>query len=149
MIASSIISIGGLLNGYNTVTGLAGYQADKSLPSYDTGSIGAVTTMPHFQLTIGTPTPAMRGFIVSFLMLMGAVPAFFAGQLADRYGHLAVVMVGSTIFALGAILQGAASALPMLLVGRALAGLGEGLWLSNVSVYVGTLFCISSLQVLT
>lgn len=118
MLASSIISIGGLLNGY------------------DTGSIGAVTTMPHFELTFGTPTPAMRGFIVSFLMLMGAVPAFFAGQLADRYGHLCIVMVGSTIFTLGAILQGAASALPMLLVGRALAGLGEGLWLSNVSVYI-------------
>lgn len=110
--------------------------------SYDTGSIGAVTTMPHFQRDIGTPTPAMRGFIVSFLMLMGAVPAFFAGQLADRYGQLRVVMVGSTIFTLGAILQGAASALPMLLVGRALAGLGEGLWLSNVSVYVGPIFCV-------
>ena len=93
--------------------------------------------MPYFELTIGTPTPAMRGFIVSFLMLMGAVPAFFAGQLADRYGQLNVVMVGSTLFTLGAVLQGAASALPMLLVGRALAGLGEGLWLSNVSVYVG------------
>ena len=93
--------------------------------------------MPHFELTIGTPTPAMRGFIVSFLMLMGAVPTFFAGQLADRYGQLNVVMVGSTLFTLGAVLQGAASTLPMLLVGRALAGLGEGLWLSNVSVYVG------------
>ena len=92
--------------------------------------------MPHFELTIGTLTPAMRGFIVSFLLLMGAVPAFFAGQLADRYGHLQIVMVGSMIFTLGAILQGAAFAIPMLLVGRALAGLGEGLWLSNVSVYV-------------
>ena len=93
--------------------------------------------MPHFELTIGAPTPAMRGFIVSFLMLMGAVPAFFAGQLADRYSQLNIVMVGSTLFTLGTVLQGAASALPMLLVGRALAGLGEGLWLSNVSVYVG------------
>lgn len=108
-------------------------QAEK-FSSYDTGSIGAVTTMPHFELTFGTPTPAMRGFIVSFLMLMGAVPAFFAGQLANRYGQLSVVMMGSTVFTLGAILQGAASALPMLLVGRALAGLGEGIWLSNVSV---------------
>ena len=95
--------------------------------------------MPYYERTIGTPTPAMRGFIVSFLLLMGAVPAFFAGQLADRYGQLSVVMVGSIIFTLGAILQGAAPVLPVLLVGRALAGLGEGLWLSNVSVYVGRL----------
>ena len=92
--------------------------------------------MPYFQLNISTLTPAMQGFTVSLVMLLGAVPAFFAGQLADHYGHLHVVMVGSTIFTLGAVLQGAAPALPMLLVGRALAGLGEGLWLSNVSVYV-------------
>lgn len=138
MVASSIISIGGLLNGYSIANGFTRKQAENPLSSYDTGSIGAVTTMPHFELTFGAPTPAMRGFIVSFLMLMGAVPAFFAGQLADRYGQLRVVMVGSSIFTLGVILQGASSALPMLLVGRALAGLGEGLWLSNVSVYVGS-----------
>lgn len=105
--------------------------------------------MPHFEATIGTLTPVVRGFIVSFLMLMGAVPAFFAGQLADRYGQLHVIMVGSMIFTVGAILQGAASALPMLLVGRALAGLGEGIWLSNVSVYAGPLFFISRPQILT
>ena len=105
--------------------------------------------MPHFEITFGTPNPAMRGFIVSFLMLMGAVPAVFAGQLADRYGQLFVVMIGSTVFTLGAILQGAASALPMLLVGRALAGLGEGIWLSNVSVYVVPLTGIRMPQILT
>ena len=82
----------------------------------------------------------MLGFTVSFIMLTGAAPATFAGQLADRYGHLRVVMAGSAMFTLGAILQGAASALPMLLVGRALAGFGEGLWLSNVSVYVYNTF---------
>ena len=90
--------------------------------------------MPYFELTVGAITPAMRGFIVSFLMLMGAAPAFFAGQLADRYGHLLVVGAGATLFTGGAVLQAAATTLPMLLVGRALAGLGEGLWLSNVSV---------------
>ena len=105
--------------------------------------------MPHFEATIGILTPAMRGFVVSFLMLIGAVPAFFAGQLADRYGQLRVVMVGSTIFIVDAILQGAASALPMLLVERALAELSEGIWLLNVSVYTGPLFYILRPQLLT
>ena len=82
----------------------------------------------------------MRGIIVFFLILTGAVPAFFAGHLADRYGQLSVVMMGTSIFTLGTIQRGAASALSMFLVGRALAGLGERLWLTNVSVYVGRLF---------
>ena len=101
--------------------------------------------MPHFEVLIGTLTPVMRGFTVSLLLLTGATPAFFAGQLADQYGHLRVVIAGATVFTLGAILQAACGGLPMLLVGRALAGLGEGLWLSNVSVYVllTPLTCIS------
>ena len=87
----------------------------------------------------------MRGFAVSLLLLMGAIPAMFAGQLADQYGHLRVVMAGASVFTLGAVLEAACDGLPMLLVGRALAGLGEGLWLSNVSVYVEItpLACVS------
>ena len=36
-------------------------------------------------------------------MLIGAVPASFAGQLADRYGQLRAIVVGSSIFTLGVI----------------------------------------------
>ncbi|MCJ1284887.1 hypothetical protein MMC26_004224 [Xylographa opegraphella] len=117
-IAASIISVGGLLNGY------------------DTGCIGAVTTMPYFETTFGVLSPTIRGFTVSLIMLMGAVPSFFSGQLADRFGHLHIVMAGALVFTLGAILQASASQLSMFLVGRALAGIGEGLWLTNVSVYI-------------
>ena len=104
------------------------------IPSYDTGSIGAVTTMPAFKDTFGTLNPSTQGFTVSFLLLICAVSAPFAGQLADHYSHLHVLMVGAVVFTVGAIIQCSASHLAMLLVGRGLAGLGEGLWLSNVSV---------------
>jgi len=118
VVASTLISIGGLLNGY------------------DTGSIGAVTEMKFFLDTFGELTPIMRGFTVSLIMLTGAFPSFFAGQLADRYGHLAIVMAGALVFTLGAVFQGGAFHMPMFLVGRALCGIGEGLWLSNCYVYV-------------
>ena len=90
--------------------------------------------MPYFETTFGVLSPTIRGFTVSLIMLMGAVPSFFSGQLADRFGHLRIVMAGALVFALGAILQASASQLSMFLVGRALAGIGEGLWLTNVSV---------------
>lgn len=102
--------------------------------SYDTGSIGAVTEMPYFEKTIGGLSPFLRGFTVSLIMLTGAVPSFFAGQLADRFGRLTIVSAGALVFVLGAILQGAASVLGVFLAGRALCGLGEGLWLSNMAV---------------
>ena len=90
--------------------------------------------MPQFAQVFGQLSPNMRGFTVSFLLLMGAVPAFFAGQLADKFGHLRVVLAGASVFCIGSALQAGAMDMPMLLVGRALAGLGEGLWLTNVSM---------------
>ena len=90
--------------------------------------------MPYFETTFGVLSPTIRGFTVSLIMLMGAVPSFFSGQLADRFGHLRIVMAGALVFTLGVILEGSASQLSMFLVGRAFAGVGEGLWLTNVSV---------------
>ncbi|ORY16433.1 general substrate transporter [Clohesyomyces aquaticus] len=118
VVASALVSLGGILNGF------------------DTGSIGAITEMKSFLETIGHLTPLMRGFTVSLILLTGAFPSFFAGQLADRFGRLAIVMAGALIFTVGAILQGTAHRLPEFLVGRAMCGFGEGLWLSTVTVYI-------------
>lgn len=90
--------------------------------------------MPQFEDDFGILSPALRGFIVSFLLLMGAVPAFVAGQLADRFGQLPVVMAGALVFTIGSVLEAAAPSLPVFLVGRGFTGIGEGLWLSNVTV---------------
>ncbi|KAF2786693.1 general substrate transporter [Melanomma pulvis-pyrius CBS 109.77] len=118
VVASVLVSLGGVINGF------------------DTGSIGAITEMPTFLATLGPLTPLKRGFTVSLIMLTGALPSFFAGQLADRFGRLAVVMAGALTFLVGAALQGSAGRLAVFLVGRALCGLGEGIWMSTVTVYI-------------
>ncbi len=96
----------------------------------------AVTIMPSFEHTFGVLSPIMRGFTVSIIMFTGAIPAFFAGQLADRNGRLNIVVAGALLFAVGSVLQGAAYRLGMFVVGRAVAGFAEGLCLSNINVYV-------------
>lgn len=115
-IFASLISLGGFLNGY------------------DTGSIGAITSMPSFTSKIGDLSPLLRGFIVSLIMMTGAMPSIFGGKMAEKIGHLYVVMAGSLLFALGTGMEAGAGGLDVLLAGRALAGLGEGLWLGCVSV---------------
>lgn len=117
--ACLLTSIGGFLNGY------------------DTGCIGAVTEMKQFTETFGEMSPFLRGFSVSLLMLLGTFPAFFAGQMSDKWGRLHVVSLGAGVFTIGAGLQAASGhkMLPLFLVGRALCGLGEGTYLGNVIVY--------------
>ncbi|EHK49320.1 uncharacterized protein TrAtP1_000045 [Trichoderma atroviride] len=117
-LASVAISLAGLFNGY------------------DTGSIGAMTTMAQFEAVIGRLSPTLLGFTVSLVMLAGVVPSFFAGYLAERFGRLRVILCGSVLVILGAVLQGSANSLPQFLVGRAFSGCGQGIFLSNVSVYI-------------
>jgi MFS family permease len=116
--AAVIMSLGGLINGL------------------DTGSIGAIVAMKQFEHSIGHLSPGLLGFTVSLIMLTGAIPSVFAGHLADRYGRLKIIMAGTAIFILGAVLQGVARNLILFLIGRALGGFGEGVYLSNVAVYI-------------
>lgn len=92
--------------------------------------------MPTFQTSIAVLSPTMRGLTVSFLLLMGAFPSLVAGLLADKYGHVRIVLAGAVSFTIGAALEAAATNLPMLLVGRSLVGIGEGLYLGNLNVYI-------------
>lgn len=107
----------------------------NTLRSYDTGSIGAITDMPTFQSGIAVLSPTLRGLTVSLLLLAGAIPSLFAGLLADKYGHLAIVLAGAVFFTVGAALEAGTINLAMLLVGRSLVGIGEGLYLGNLNVY--------------
>ncbi|TGO92523.1 hypothetical protein BPOR_0001g00080 [Botrytis porri] len=73
-IFASLISRSGFLNGY------------------DTGSIGAITSMPSFTSKIGDLSPLLRGFTVSLIMMTGAMPSIFGGTGmeagADELGFL-------------------------------------------------------------
>lgn len=92
--------------------------------------------MQTFQRTVAALSPTMRGFTVSFLLLAGSFPSPFAGLLADKSGHLKIVLAGAPFFTVGAALEAAAMNLIMLLVGRGLVGIGEGLYLGNMNVLV-------------
>jgi MFS family permease len=90
--------------------------------------------MDEFKSTIGILSPSLQGFLVSSIMLTGAAPAIFAGQLADKLGRLKVVLLGALVFMIGTVIEASAPNLTALFIGRALCGFGEGLWMSTVSV---------------
>ena len=116
IVSSTAMALGGLLNGL------------------DTGCIGPITSMKQFRAVMGELSPGLLGFTVSLIMLTGAVPSVFAGYFADRLGRLKVIAIGGVLFLIGALLQGVSNQLPEFLAGRAIAGLGEGFFLSNITV---------------
>lgn len=92
--------------------------------------------MDTFKSQITVLTPTLRGLTVSLLLLAGAPASLFAGVLADKFGHLSITLAGAVFFTVGASLEAGAVNLAMLLVGRILVGVGEGLYLGNMNVYI-------------
>ncbi|KAL8387691.1 hypothetical protein RB595_009737 [Gaeumannomyces hyphopodioides] len=102
----------------------------------DTGSIGPVTTMSAFSETFGPLSATLHGVVVSSILLPGALSAMLAGVLADRYGRTRLIAIGGCTYAVGAAIECGSTKLGVFILGRLIKGVGEGLFLSTVYVYV-------------
>ncbi|RDW66982.1 general substrate transporter-10 [Coleophoma crateriformis] len=116
--AAVLISLGGALFGF------------------DTGTIGPITTMPQFAITFGNLSATVHGLVVSTILIPAAVSSFFGGHLANAVGRPRATAIGAGVFGLGAAIECASVKLAMLIVGRGVKGVGEGLFLSTLVVYI-------------
>ncbi|GCB26661.1 DNA-directed RNA polymerase III subunit RPC2 [Aspergillus awamori] len=105
-------------------------------PRMDTGIIGPVTVMDSFVSRFGSQSSTIHGLIVSSILIPAAFSSFFAGYLADKMGRPKGISIGALIFAIGAALEAAAVHIGMFVVGRCIEGIGEGLYLGTLVVYI-------------
>jgi MFS family permease len=82
--------------------------------------------LPAMAATFGVPPEQVRGIIICYVGTY-AVMSFVGGAAADRLGHLAVFRAGLTLSVAGFVVCATAPAFGVLLVGRAVQGLGGGL----------------------
>lgn len=112
-------------------------SANGILFGYDTGIIGPVTDMEYFKEAFGgSKSATIHGLIVSSILIPAALSSFFAGHLADKVGRAMGISIGTFIFGVGAAIEASAVQLGMFVGGRVIEGLGEGLFLGNLVVYI-------------
>lgn len=107
---------------------------------FDTGSIGPITIMPHFQAKFGDKatgviSPTVQGLIVSCILITASLSSILSGQLSDRISRIRTISLGGVVFAIGSAIGCSAESLAQMFVGRCLAGVGQGLFLSAITVY--------------
>ncbi|KAH7136191.1 general substrate transporter [Dendryphion nanum] len=102
----------------------------------DTGIIGPSTVMPQYISLFGTSSATVHGLIVSSILIPAAISSFFAGKVADVVGRPKSISIGTLVFGLGAALEAGAVHLGMFVVGRVVEGVGEGIFLGNLVVYI-------------
>lgn len=92
--------------------------------------------MPAFVESFGQFSSIIHGAVVSTILITASITSFFAGHLSEKLGRTHAVIVGTTIFSLGAAIEAGATSLGMFVGGRAVKGVGEGFFLSTLTVYV-------------
>jgi len=120
--------------------------------SLSVGLLLTVTFMAAEALAIGTVMPLVArdlagldlyGWVFSAFLLAQLVGTVSAGILIDRRGDLAPPMaIGLACFGAGLLVGGLAPAMPVLIVGRALQGLGAGFGAPVAYVAIGRGFSV-------
>ncbi|KAJ6515328.1 general substrate transporter [Mycena sanguinolenta] len=103
---------------------------------FDTGSIGPIIVMPQFEDQFGHVSATVQGLLVSSMIATAALSAVFSGALSDRISRTYTISLGAFVFSVGCAIACSAKALPQLFVGRCIAGFGEGIFISSITVYV-------------
>ncbi|KAF3045041.1 hypothetical protein E8E12_005627 [Didymella heteroderae] len=115
---------------------------------YDSGYISGVLAMNAFKQQFGSPSTATdayngrlyqtweKSLIVSILSAGTFFGALFAGSLADWIGRRVTIISGCGVFIAGVILQVASAAVPLLVAGRLIAGIGVGFVSAVIILYM-------------
>ncbi|KAH8154043.1 uncharacterized protein LAJ45_01810 [Morchella importuna] len=111
---------------------------------YDTGSINGILAMDYFQNEFGTErnsegnlalTSSQTSLVVSILSAGTFFGALTASPVGDMLGRRMGLIAACGVFSVGVAFQVASTAIPLMVVGRLLAGFGVGLVSALVPMY--------------
>jgi MFS transporter, SP family, galactose:H+ symporter len=114
-VAAAFAALGGLLFGY------------------DTGVISGALTFIQKSFALST---IHQELVVAVVLIGACVGALSGGRFADRFGRRKMLIFTAIIFVAGALICAAAADMTMLIVGRAIVGLGIGFASSTVPLYI-------------
>ncbi|KAK3393910.1 general substrate transporter [Podospora didyma] len=128
----------GLKGGWLTFWVTVACATDMMLFGYDQGVFGGVIVTEDFLDLLGIRNnPSLQSTVTSVYDLgcfLGALSVLWIGE---PLGRKKTVMMGTAIMAIGAILQISASDIAQMIVGRVVAGIGNGINTSTAPVWQG------------
>jgi len=112
-------------------------------PGYDQGVVSVTLVMDHFNDKFpridterNSAAGFWKGFMTAMLQLGAMVGAAQAGFLADKFSRKYAMCIGFVWFLLGSALQTGAGSYAVLVVGRAIGGVGIGVLSMTAPLYI-------------
>ncbi|KAK1483143.1 sugar transporter [Colletotrichum abscissum] len=108
---------------------------------YDQGVISGVLVMNNFakQFPTLSEDATLQGWMVAVLTLGAMVGALVNGPIADALSRRWTILLANIIFLIGSIIQAASINIPMIFIGRFIAGLSIGQLSMVVPLYLSEL----------
>ncbi|KAJ3904979.1 general substrate transporter [Lentinula edodes] len=102
---------------------------------FDTGSIGSIIVMTQFTESGFMLSPTLQGVVVAMILITSTISGVCSGILADKISRIFTMSLGAAIFCAGSVIECVSPDLVCILVGRGVAGVGEGFFLPIIAVY--------------
>ncbi|KIK60407.1 hypothetical protein GYMLUDRAFT_606813 [Collybiopsis luxurians FD-317 M1] len=102
---------------------------------FDTGSIGSITVMDQFINSGFKLSSTLQGVVVATILVTSTLSGLYSGLLSDKISRVYTMTLGAIMFCAGSVIETVSPNLAALIVGRALAGIGEGFFLPIMAVY--------------
>ncbi|RNJ57131.1 hypothetical protein D7B24_006407 [Verticillium nonalfalfae] len=138
-------ALGFIMTGGRSVHGLTGkalvyftsifVSLGVFLFGYDQGVMSGIITGPFFKAYFHDPSRAEVGTMVAILEIGAFISSLIVGRVGDIIGRRKTIFYGSIIFFVGGALQTMANGMPMMMLGRIIAGFGVGALSTIVPVY--------------
>ncbi|KAJ5105145.1 Mitochondrial substrate/solute carrier [Penicillium alfredii] len=93
---------------------------------YDQGVMSGIITGWYFKDYFNQPSRATIGTVVAILEIGAFISSLLVGRIGDIIGRRKTILYGSMVFFIGGAFQTFATGIPMMMVGRVIAGLGVG-----------------------
>ncbi|KAJ5110130.1 general substrate transporter [Penicillium argentinense] len=122
---------GSVLTTYITFTCAAGF----ALFGYDQGIFGGLLQNESFVKTFNAPDSTLEGQITATYDLGCFFGALFAMWLGDKSGRKRTILWGCVVLIIGATIQATSFRVSQLIVGRFVAGLGNGMNTAAIPVW--------------
>lgn len=89
----------------------------------------------YFKDYFNHPSRAEIGTMVAILEVGAFISSLMVGKVGDMIGRRKTILFGSMIFVVGGAFQSFANGMPMMMLGRIIAGFGVGMLSTIVPVY--------------
>lgn len=134
------ILTGPALNYAITATAGSGFL----LFGYDQGVMSGLLTGKAFTATFpeidtnegANGSSSLQGTVVAIYEIGCFFGAIFCFLFGEKLGRRRCIMIGCVVLSLGAVLQAAAFGIPQMIVGRIVAGLGNGMNTSTIRKFI-------------